>query len=163
VQSLACYDTPSQVAAAVNMEFGIDIERQQVARYDPTKKSGDNLAKKYRDIFDATRKAFIEDAINIPIASKTYRLRSLQRMHDYYVSRKNYVQAAAVLEQAAKEVGGMFNGKLHAPPSDNPLVTWLQQIGSSSLPVVHEVEGTIVGDDDDDDITTVAKSTPWKV
>jgi hypothetical protein len=155
VQSLACYDTPSQVAEAVNLEFGIAIERQQVAVYDPTKKSGERLAQKYRDVFDATRQAFIEDAINIPIASKTYRLRSLQRMHDYYVSRKNFVQAQAVLEQAAKEVGGMFNGKLTAPPTDNPLVSWLQQIGGTSIPIAHDVEAEVIENE------SSVKTTPW--
>ena len=37
VQSLACRDTPQEVADAVKQEFGIEIGRQQVAAYDPTK------------------------------------------------------------------------------------------------------------------------------
>ncbi|MCT9272449.1 DUF2280 domain-containing protein [Acinetobacter baumannii] len=37
VQSLACRDTPQEVAELVKQEFGVDIDRVQVATYDPTK------------------------------------------------------------------------------------------------------------------------------
>lgn len=157
VQSLACYDTPSRVAEAVAEEFSLVIDRAQVAKYDPSKPSGQQLSEKLRVLFDETRKAFIEDAIQIPIASKTYRLRSLQRMHDYYVSRKNFVQAQAVLEQAAKEVGGMFNGKLSAPAAENPLVSWLQQIGGTSIPIAHDIEAEVIENEPSE------KTSPWNV
>jgi len=137
VQSLACHDTPSQVAEAVNEEFGVKIERQNVMRYDPTKISGKTLAKELVEVFHATRKAFLEESLEIPIASKIFRLRSLQRMHDYYVSRKNFVQAQSVLEQAAKEVGNVFTNKqLHGADAENPLLLFYKQISGKTLPVV---------------------------
>ena len=34
VQALACFDTPSQVAAAVREEFGIEVTRQQCEAQD---------------------------------------------------------------------------------------------------------------------------------
>ena len=46
VQSLACFDTPQQVVDDVRQEFGIEIERQQVASYDPTKATCRNMSKK---------------------------------------------------------------------------------------------------------------------
>ena len=51
VQALACYDTPSQEAELVKQEFGIEVRRQQVATYDPTKGAGRNQSKKLVDIF----------------------------------------------------------------------------------------------------------------
>ncbi|WP_080703047.1 DUF2280 domain-containing protein [Bordetella bronchiseptica] len=51
VQAFACYDTPSQVAEAVKEEFGIDVPRNQVGQYDPTKVAGAALATKWRDLF----------------------------------------------------------------------------------------------------------------
>ncbi len=45
VQSLACRDTPQKVAELVKQEFGVDIDRVQVATYDPTKVAGKNLSK----------------------------------------------------------------------------------------------------------------------
>lgn len=60
VQALACFDTPTQVVESVKEEFGIDVLRNQVAQYDPTKVSGKSLSKKWRTIFDDTRRRFRE-------------------------------------------------------------------------------------------------------
>lgn len=108
VQALACYDTPTQVVEAVKEEFGTIIERSHVAQYDPSKASGRNVAKKWRDLFDDTRKRFRAEVAEIPIADQAYRLRQLQRMSQEAMKRKNIVLAASLLEQAAKEAGGMF-------------------------------------------------------
>lgn len=122
VHSLACYDTPSQVAAAVKEEFGIDLRRQQVAVYDPTKVSGRDLSKKWRAIFEADRKKFLEQAAEIPVAHQAYRLKSLQRLIDIAMSRNNAPLAAQLLEQAAKEVGGAFtNRREHSGPGGGPI------------------------------------------
>jgi len=111
VQALACYDTPTQVAEAVKEEFGIEITRQQAASYDPTKATGRTLAKKWRVLFHDTRKVFREQVSEIPIADQAYRLRQLQRMAQEAMRRKNIVLAAALLEQGAKDVGGMFTNR----------------------------------------------------
>nr|WP_318367972.1 DUF2280 domain-containing protein [Enterobacter sp.] len=55
VQSLACFDTPSQVVEAVKKEFGFTITRQQVESHDPTKANGKGLAQKWVDMFNGTR------------------------------------------------------------------------------------------------------------
>lgn len=111
VQALACYDTPTQVVEAVKEEFGTVIERSHVAQYDPTKASGKSVAKKWRDLFDETRKRFKQEIAEIPIADQAYRLRQLQRMAQEAMRRKNIVLAASLLEQAAKEAGGMFTNR----------------------------------------------------
>jgi len=111
VQALACFDTPTQVANAVKEEFGLEITRMQVSTYDPTKFMGRNLSKKWREIFDATREAFLRDQATIPIANQNFRLRALDRLYQNAASRGNAALAAQLLEQAAKEAGGSFTNR----------------------------------------------------
>lgn len=74
VQSLACFETPQQVVDAVREEFGIEIERQQVASYDPTKATCRGMSKKLKDLFTRTRKDFKSNIYDIPLANKAVRL-----------------------------------------------------------------------------------------
>lgn len=123
VQALACFDTPTQVANAVKEEFGLEITRMQVSTYDPTKFMGRNLSKKWREIFDATRKAFLKDQATIPIANQNFRLRALDRLYQNAASRGNAALAAQLLEQAAKESGGSFTNRREMTGKDGtPLI-----------------------------------------
>lgn len=122
VQALACYDTPTQVAEAVKEEFGLEVTRQQVAVYDPEKHAGRNLSKKWRDLFVSTREQFRKEVAEIPIADQAFRLRQLHRMVQEAMKRKNVVLAASLLEQAAKETGGMFTNKRElSGPNGGPI------------------------------------------
>ena len=109
VQSLACRDTPQEVADAVKQEFKIEIERQQVAAYDPTKSRGKDLSKKFVDLFHKTRADFDAGLIDIPIANKHYRLKQYQKQLER--NAKNVVMSLKILEQAAKDVGGQFTNR----------------------------------------------------
>ncbi len=73
VQALACFDTPSQVVDAVREEFGAEVSRMQVQSYDPTKKAARGLSKKWVELFEATRKRFLEETAEIPIANQAFR------------------------------------------------------------------------------------------
>lgn len=134
IQMLACYDTPSQVVEAVQKDFGIAITRQQVETHDPTKVSGKTLAKKWVDLFNATRDRFLNEISDIPIANKAYRLRVLQRMSTNAESMKNIGMTAQLLEQAAKEVGEAYSNKQkveHTSPdgSMTPRPTTIRLVG----------------------------------
>lgn len=111
VQSLACFDTPSQVVELVKKEFGLSITRQQVESHDPTKANGRGLAQKWVDMFNATRERFQNEISDIPIANKAYRLRVLDRMATKAEGMKNMALTAALMEQAAKEVGDAYTNK----------------------------------------------------
>ncbi|MBQ4781257.1 DUF2280 domain-containing protein [Pectobacterium versatile] len=111
VQSLACFDTPSQVVESVKKEFGIAITRQQVESHDPTKANGKGLAQKWVDIFNSTRERFQNEISDIPIANKAYRLRVLDRMATKAENMKNMMLTASLMEQAAKEVGDAYSNK----------------------------------------------------
>ncbi|EIW9588917.1 DUF2280 domain-containing protein [Klebsiella pneumoniae] len=126
VQSVACFDTPSQVVESVLKEFGIQITRQQVEQNDPTKISGKGLAKKWVDMFNATRDRFLNEISDIPIANKAYRLRVLDRMATNSEKMKNYGMTSQLIEQAAKEMGDAYTNKHkfeHSGPNGGAIQT----------------------------------------
>ena len=108
VQALACFDTPSQVAEAVKLEFSVEVSRQQVESHDPTKRCSKTLAKRWVEMFHDARKRFREETVEIPIANRAYRLRALGRMAEKAENMKNMALTAQLLEQAAKEVGDVY-------------------------------------------------------
>ncbi|NPD17582.1 DUF2280 domain-containing protein [Xinfangfangia sp. D13-10-4-6] len=111
VQALACFDPPSVVVASVKQDFGQVVSRQAVEGYDPNKRAGRNLSKRWRAIFEETRKTFLEDTATIGISHRAVRLRALQRMADKSEGQGNMVLASSLLEQAAKEVGGSYTNR----------------------------------------------------
>lgn len=134
VQSLACFDTPSQVVESVKKEFGLSITRQQVESHDPTKANGRGLAQKWVELFNETRKRFQTELSDIPIANKAYRLRALDRMMTKAESMRNMALAATLMEQAAKEVGDAYSNKQkveHTSPDGtmSPRPTTIRLVG----------------------------------
>lgn len=108
VQALACFDPPSKVAEAVRDKFGVVVSRQSVETYDPTKRAGRDLAKRWKEMFDDARAKFQAATVDIPVANRSYRLRVLGRMAEEAEERGQLVQAMEILEQAAKECGDMY-------------------------------------------------------
>lgn len=88
--------------------------------------SGKGLAKKWVDLFNATRERFQNEISDIPIANKAYRLRVLQRMSMTAENMKNIGMTAQLLEQAAKEVGEAYSNKQkleHSGPNGGAIQT----------------------------------------
>lgn len=106
VQGLACFRTPSEVSEDVKEEFGVEIGREHVRRYNP--QQCDDVAKKWCVLFEATRKRFIAETAEIPISHQAFRLRELLDLYRQAKRSRNAVLAASLLEQAAKEGGGAF-------------------------------------------------------
>jgi len=111
VQALACFDTPMVVAAAIKKEFDVVVSPQGIEVYDPNKRAGRKLSKRWRALFEETRKAFLEDTSKIGISHRAVRLRALQRMAEKAETQGNMVLAASLMEQAAKEVGDSFTNR----------------------------------------------------
>jgi hypothetical protein len=111
VQALACFDSPSIVAAAVKKEFGVDVSRQLVESHDPNKKAASGLAPKWKVLFEETRKTFLEDTATIAISHRAVRLRALQRMAEKAENQGNMVLAASLMKQAAEEVGNAYTNR----------------------------------------------------
>ncbi len=105
VKGLACYDTPSQVAEAVRVEFDIVVSRQQVHEYDPG--CVRTPALRWRELYAATRAALQRETADIGIAHRAVRLLRLDRVASRS-ERNNVRTALKCLEMAAKECGGMY-------------------------------------------------------
>ena len=118
INALAAFDSPSQVSAAVKDEFGIDVARQVVEAHDPTKFAGRKLATKWREIFEASRKGFIEEATAVPIAHRSTRLRALFRMAQAAERKGNYPLAAQLHKQAAEEMGNAYTNRREVTGKD---------------------------------------------
>lgn len=111
VTRLACFETPSCVSDAVRQEFGLEVPRNRIHKYDPEGCRGDRLSAKWRDLFYETRGAFVENVQKIPIANYAYRLSRLDHMARKAERMGNLDMAAKLIEQAAKECGGMFTNR----------------------------------------------------
>lgn len=111
ITALAAFDAPSQVAASVKEEFGIEVSRQAVEGHDPTKHAGRKLARKWRELFAAARKGFIEEATQVPIAHRSTRLRALFRMAQAAERKGNFPLAASLHKQAAEEMGNAYTNR----------------------------------------------------
>lgn len=116
IQRLACFDTPTDVVKFVKEEFNIDISRQHVQQYDPTKHAGRQLSKKWKELFNNTREAFKQDITQISISHRSVRLAKIQRMVERAEKMGNLPLAAQLLEQAAKEVGDHFTNLRKVAP-----------------------------------------------
>lgn len=108
VRSLAVFNTPTEVVQAVQQEFGVTITRQKCEAYDPTKRTGQNLSVELKAEFEATRKVFVENPQNIPISNLAYRQEQRQRVLDRIKNPKFILE---VLEQGAKDVGGLYTNR----------------------------------------------------
>ncbi|ANS22262.1 DUF2280 domain-containing protein [Acinetobacter baumannii] len=128
VQSLACRDTPQEVVESVKQEFDVEISRSQCQAYDPTKYSGRNLSQKYVELFEKTRDEFDKGLIDIPIASKYYRLKQYQKQLE---RTRNVKTVLKILEQAAKDIGGQFTNRQEITGKDGGPV----QTVNSEIPV----------------------------
>lgn len=111
VQRLACFDTPSEVVKAIKVDMGLTITPQQAEAYDPNKKTGQGLSKRWRAIFEETRKVFLEDTSQIAVSHRAVRLRALNRMAEKAEGMGNMALAAQLLEQAAKECGDQYTNR----------------------------------------------------
>lgn len=108
VMDLATLRPPSEVAERVKEVFGIDVDRRQVHEYHPERIHKAPVAKKWVKLFEETRREFHRSAGKVPIALKAYRLRELNDMYFRAKQAGNFVLAAELLQQAAKECGDAF-------------------------------------------------------
>lgn len=115
VMQLGMFFSPQQVAALVKEEYDLEVSRQHINEYNPEAKHKKPIAKKWKLLHEATRKNYLQDQGSIPIAHQAYRLRVLDDMARDAIKRGNTVHAAAVVQQAAKEVGRVYTAR-HAYP-----------------------------------------------
>ena len=112
VREFACFASPKEAAKALKQEFGIEISPQGAQHYDATSGAGSDAAKKWHDLFDVSRQAFLDEVSNsIPHAHKSLRIKKLARASDTFERNGNYMAMARMLEQIAKEVGNVHTNR----------------------------------------------------
>ncbi len=109
VRGLARYDTPSQVAEAVQSTFGVAVSRQRVYRYDPA--CSQPPAQRWRDLHAVTRAKFLSEIAEIGVAQRAVRLRKLDHYVNEAEDNNRVLLAVKFLEQAAKECGGIYENR----------------------------------------------------
>ncbi len=109
VTRLAMWDTIALIQADL-IDRGYDISHQGISAYNPYNNSSQR-SPKWKALFDKTREDFLAGMAEIPIASRSYRLRRLQDVFTIAFKRGATAEARATLEQAAKEVGDVFTNK----------------------------------------------------
>ena len=112
VREFACFATPMEAADALREEYGIEIAPQSAQHYDATSGAGSDAAKKWHDLFDVSRQAFLDEVSErIPHAHKAVRIKKLARASDAFEKSKNYMAMARMLEQIAREMGAAFTNR----------------------------------------------------
>jgi hypothetical protein len=106
VKRIACYETPSRIAAAVRVNFGIDVDRRRIFDYDP--KGARPPAQRWIDLHAATRAQFLREVAEIGIAQKVVRLKMLERIAESAEDNHQHDKVARYLQQAARECGGFY-------------------------------------------------------
>lgn len=101
---------PAEVVATLKDEFDLEITVRQVVGYDPTRPAFD-AGDRWRTIFDAAREKYLADVASIPVANQGYRLDLLQRGIEAAVKKSKWSEAAALAEQAARDVGGVLTNQ----------------------------------------------------
>ena len=132
VRSLAIFNTPSETVELVHQEYGVKVTKQQCEKYDPTKRSGENLSEEFRIDFEKTREMFLGKPKAIPIANLAVRLQRYESQ--YQKHSKNRVAALSILKQAAEDMGGKYTNRTEHtgkdgtplnPPANVPLEAYL--------------------------------------
>lgn len=112
VMNLAMCESPSDVMTAVKETFNVTITRAGVQNYDPTKVAGRALSEELKTLFVDTRAEYKKKIVDeLPLMDKYFRVKKLSRYVENAESIGNEIGAAALIEQIAKEDGGMFSNK----------------------------------------------------
>lgn len=154
VELLATFTSISDVVEAFAKEFpGRRVDNKQVWEYDLSKPS--NRKERGADLvelFDATRKAYLEETSSVRIAHKGWRLRELEDLYLEEKRSKLRKSAKATLEQAAKESGGAYTNRheltgkdgapLPTPPAPTVVVD-LSLLSREELTILEKAHGRL--------------------
>ena len=111
VRRLACFEQPGAIAKSMKEDLGIEITRQSVAFYDPTRYSRRRCPKCWADLFWTTRAEFIAGKPDVGAAHGVVRVHWLDRMARDQMEKGDTAEARALLKQAADEMSRMAGHK----------------------------------------------------
>lgn len=112
VSELAAFATPSEVAQTILREFGIKISPQRIEAYDPTKKAGQRLSSHWWSMFFKIREQSLAKIAEIPECHRVVRVKYLADGANSCAARGDFTMIARLLEQIAKEIGGLYEQRI---------------------------------------------------
>ena len=118
VQRLACFASPTEVKKELKEVYDIDVTTSVIAAYDPNTAQSKNTSAEYKVLFVKTRKRFLESETDVALSHRAYRLQRLYGLLDHPLVKQSPKLAMQVLEQAAKEMGGLFLRQEKLDPRD---------------------------------------------
>lgn len=111
VELFAQFYALADVHKAVFDEFGVEVDKTTLNRYNPeTVQGSKELNPHLKGYFATAREAFLTDRKSIGISHKSFRLRELMRMYST-TPDNNRPLKASLLEQAAKEAGDHYSNR----------------------------------------------------
>jgi len=117
VQSLAVFNTPTEVARDFKEIFGIELKPQNIEGYDPTKRAGKDLSEELRVEFETTRKEYLSQPLeNIPAANDIVQLKILSDL--LFKNKYNVVMATKLIDQIQKIMKGFYEKKIEITGKD---------------------------------------------
>lgn len=112
VRELACFGSPKEVSEALMEELGVRLAPQNIEAYDPGKRAGRHLSKKWRELFEITREAFLKHIeVHVPEANRAVRVKKLARASRAFEGLGNYIGMSEMFERIAKELGGSYTNQ----------------------------------------------------
>lgn len=102
---------PKETRVAVKEVFGVDVSPSQVDHYNPTKAAGLTLCLDLKKLFRKAQREHQAMVIKAGISDKRRRMQLLHNMAEKSYESGNFPLAAQLLEQAAKEEGGLYTNK----------------------------------------------------
>lgn len=111
VEQNACDEKPTDVVRAVKEEFDLEITKQAVEHYDPTKAAGSGLSPSLAEHYWAVRDKYERQEDERGIGSLSYRLRRLAVLERQAFARGNSLEVRECLKQAAEDKGGKYTNR----------------------------------------------------
>lgn len=124
VTALARFHTPTEVAEAVQQEFGLEVTRQQVDYYNPKTSTGrDRLAKRWKELHEEARRRYLGQVEEVAVAHERWRLEKLEKIVRDRMDRMDHGTAMKALEQAARERGKAYTNVTDLQSKGKPVET----------------------------------------
>ncbi len=105
VRRLAAYEPLGVIARGLRQEFGITVPKPLIQYYDPERRISRNLARRWRDLFWQTRKAFHEGIADVGANYPLVRIYWRGEMAQETWAGGQHSVANDILDSIAKEAG----------------------------------------------------------
>jgi hypothetical protein len=120
VKRLATYHTPTAIVHDLKELFGVEVKVKTVDHYHPERSTHDKLASCWKELFWATREAFIAACAQVGTMEQMVRVRLREDMVLTAQDAGHYRIANELLDSIAREAGQMFANRSALAPSAAP-------------------------------------------